>query len=165
VTGWLSLTVKRLPIVASKLFWQLKDQILPIIRELGIGFVPYSRLGRGFLSGQFKSPNDFAEKDYRRNSPRFQGQNFHKNLEVVERVKEIAQAKGIRASQLAIAWLLAQGNDIVPIPGTKQRKYLEENVAAAEITLTSEEIAQIEAVAPQGVSAGDRYSDMSQVNR
>ncbi len=142
-----------------------EDKILPTVRELGIGFVPYSPLGRGFLSGQFNSPNDFAENDYRRNSPRFQGENFHKNLEVVERVKEIAQAKGVKASQLAIAWLLAQGNDIVPIPGTKNRKYLEENVAAAEISLTSAEITQIEAVAPQGVGSGDRYADMSQVDR
>lgn len=140
-------------------------KILPTVRELGIGFVPYSPLGRGFLSGQFKSPDDFPVGDYRRNSPRFQGDNFYKNLKVVDRVKEIAQAKEVTASQLAIAWLLAQGNDIVPIPGTKHRKYLEENIAAAEISLTSEELKQIEAVAPQGVSAGDRYADMSQVNR
>ncbi|WP_319419198.1 aldo/keto reductase [Pleurocapsa sp. FMAR1] len=142
-----------------------EDKILPTVRELGIGFVPYSPLGRGFLSGQFKSPDDFPEGDYRRNSPRFQGENFHKNLELVDRVREIAQAKEVTPSQLAIAWLLAQGDDIVPIPGTKHRKYLEENVAAASITLTSDELKQIEAVAPQGVAAGDRYSDMSQVNR
>ncbi len=142
-----------------------EDKVLPTVRELGIGFVPYSPLGRGFLSGQFKSPDDFPEGDYRRNSPRFQGENFYKNLELVDRVKEIAQAKEVTASQLAIAWLLAQGNDIVPIPGTKHRKYLEENVAAADISLTSEELKQIEAVAPQGVAAGDRYSNMSQVNR
>ncbi len=142
-----------------------EDEILPTVRELGIGFVPYSPLGRGFLSGQFKSPDDFPQNDYRRNSPRFKGENFYKNLELVERVKEIAQAKKVTASQLAIAWLLAQGNDIVPIPGTKQRQYLEENVVAAEITLTSEELKQIEAVAFVGVGAGDRYADMSQVNR
>ncbi|MEA5594516.1 aldo/keto reductase [Rivularia sp. UHCC 0363] len=142
-----------------------EDEILPTVRELGIGFVAYSPLGRGFLSGEFKSPDDFPQNDYRRNSPRFQGDNFYKNLELVERVKEIAQAKKVTASQLAIAWLLAQGNDIVPIPGTKQRQYLEENVAAAEITLTSEELNRIEAVAPQGTAAGDRYADMSQVNR
>ncbi len=142
-----------------------EDDILPTVRELGIGFVPYSPLGRGFLSGQFKSPNNFPEGDYRRDSPRFQGENFYKNLELVERVKEIAQAKQVTASQLAIAWLLAQGNDIVPIPSTKQRKYLAENIAATEISLTSEELKQIEAVAPQGVAAGDRYSNMSQVNR
>lgn len=142
-----------------------EDEILPTVRELGVGFVPYSPLGRGFLSGQFKSPDDFPEDDYRRHSPRFQGENFNKNLEVVEQVKEIAQAKGVTASQLAIAWLLAQGNDIVPIPGTKRRQYLEENVAAADITLTLEELNRIEAVAPKGVAAGDRYPDMSQVNR
>ncbi len=142
-----------------------EDKILPTIRELGIGFVPYSPLGRGFLSGQLKSPDDFLEDDYRRNSPRFVGENFYKNLEVVERVKQIAQAKEVTASQLAIAWLLAQGNDIVPIPGTKQRRYLEENVAATEISLTSEELEQIEVVAPQEVFVGDRYYDMSQVNR
>ena len=142
-----------------------EDKILPTVRELGIGFVPYSPLGRGFLSGEFESPDDFPEGDYRRNSPRFQGENFDKNLKLVEQVKEIAAAKGVTASQLAIAWLLAQGNDIVPIPGAKRRKYLEENVAAADITLTPEDLQQIEAAAPQGVAAGDRYPDMSQVNR
>lgn len=141
-----------------------EDEILPTVRELSIGFVPYSPLGRGFLSGQFQSPDDFPEGDYRLYSPRFQGENFYKNLEVVEQVKEIAQAKGVTASQLAIAWLLAQGNDIVPIPGTKRRKYLEENIAATEINLTPEELKQIEAVAPQGIATGDRYPDMSQVN-
>ncbi|MGL5077705.1 MAG: aldo/keto reductase, partial [Waterburya sp.] len=141
-----------------------EDEILPTVRELGIGFVPYSPLGRGFLSGQFQSPDDFPEGDYRLYSPRFQGENFYKNLAVVEQVKEIAQAKGVTASQLAIAWLLAQGNDIVPIPGTKRRKYLEENIAATEINLTPEELKQIEAVAPQGIATGDRYPDMSQVN-
>jgi aryl-alcohol dehydrogenase-like predicted oxidoreductase len=142
-----------------------EDEILPTVRELGIGFVPYSPLGRGFLSGQFQSPDDFPEGDYRLYSPRFQGENFYKNLEVVEQVKEIAQAKGVKASQLAIAWLLAQGNDIVPIPGTKRRNYLEENIGATEINLTPEELKQIEAVAPQGIATGDRYPDMSQVNR
>ncbi len=141
-----------------------EDEILPTVRELGIGFVPYSPLGRGFLSGEFQSPDDFPEGDYRRNSPRFQGENFEKNLELVEQVKEIATAKGLMASQLAIAWLLSQGNDIVPIPGTKRRKYLEENVAAADITLTAEDLAKIEAVAPKGVAAGERYADMRQVN-
>ncbi len=143
----------------------LEDYILPVLRELGIGLVPYSPLGRGFLSGEFKSPDDFLEGDYRQKSPRFQGENFQKNLEVVDQVKAIAAAKGVTPSQLAIAWLLAQGNDVVPIPGTKRRKYLEENVAATEITLTTQELEQIEAVAPQGVAAGDRYADMNQVNR
>lgn len=142
-----------------------EDEILPTVRQLGIGFVAYSPLGRGFLSGQFKSPDDFPQDDYRRHSPRFQGENFNKNLAVVEQVEEIAKAKGVTPSQLAIAWLLAQGNDIVPIPGTKRRKYLEENVAATDITLTPEELKQIEAAAPQGVTLGDRYPNMSQVNR
>ena len=142
-----------------------EDEILPTVRQLGIGFVAYSPLGRGFLSGQFKSPDDFPQDDYRRHSPRFQGENFNKNLAVVEQVEEIAKAKGVTPSQLAIAWLIAQRNDIVPIPGTKRRKYLEENVAATDITLTPEDLKQIEAAAPQGVTAGDRYPNMSQVNR
>lgn len=142
-----------------------EDEILPTVRELGISFVPYSPLGRGFLSGQITSLDDLAEDDYRRQSPRFQGENFQKNLQVVEQVKAIAQEKGTTPSQLALAWLLAQGNDIVPIPGTKRRSYLEENVAATNISLTQEELARIDAVAPKNVAAGDRYSDMSTVNR
>ena len=142
-----------------------EDEILPTVRELGIGFVPYSPLGRGFLSGQITSPDDLAEDDYRRTAPRFQGENFAKNLQVVEQVKAIASEKGVTPSQLALAWLLAQGNDIVPIPGTKRRRYLEENVAAVEITLTPEELQRIEAIAPQNVAAGDRYANMSSVNR
>ncbi|MBL1200262.1 MAG: aldo/keto reductase [Nostoc sp. GBBB01] len=142
-----------------------EDEILPTVRELGIGFVPYSPLGRGFLSGAITSPEDLPADDYRRNSPRFQGENFYKNLQLVEQVKEIASEKGVTASQLALAWLLAQGDDIVPIPGTKRRTYLEENIAATEITLTQEELNRIEAVAPKNVAAGDRYLDMSSVNR
>ncbi|MDZ7962707.1 MAG: aldo/keto reductase [Aulosira sp. DedQUE10] len=142
-----------------------EDEILPTVRELGIGFVPYSPLGRGFLSGAIASPDDLAPDDYRRNAPRFQGENFHKNLELVEKVKAIANQKGVTPSQLALAWLLAQGEDIVPIPGTKRRTYLEENIAATEINLTREDLSQIEAVAPKGTAAGDRYSDMSTVNR
>jgi len=134
-----------------------EDDILPTIRELGIGFVPYSPLGRGFLSGQFTSPDALPADDYRRQSPRFQGENFYKNLKLVDKMKAIATAKGVTPSQLALAWLLAQGDDIVPIPGTKRRKYLEENVGATEITLTPNELSQIEAVAPKGVAAGDRY--------
>jgi len=147
--------------------WQREpeDEILPTIRELGIGFVAYSPLGRGFLSGQITSPDDFAPDDFRRNLPRFQGENFNKNLQLVERVKEIAAEKGVTPGQLALAWLLAQGNDIVPIPGTKRQKYLEENVAAVDITLTSAELQRIAEVAPKGVAAGDRYADMSSVNR
>jgi aryl-alcohol dehydrogenase-like predicted oxidoreductase len=142
-----------------------EDEILPTVRELGIGFVAYSPLGRGFLSGAIASPDDLAPDDYRRNAPRFQGENFYKNLQLVEQVKAIATEKGVTASQLALAWLLAQGEDIVPIPGTKRRTYLEENVAATEITLTEEELNRLEAVAPKGVAAGERYPDMSTVNR
>jgi aryl-alcohol dehydrogenase-like predicted oxidoreductase len=147
--------------------WQREpeDEIIPTIRELGIGFVPYSPLGRGFLSGQITSPDDLPADDFRRNLPRFKGDNFYKNIQVVERVKQIASQKGVTPGQLALAWLLAQGDDIVPIPGTKRRAYLEENVAAADITLTSEELARIEEVAPKNIAAGDRYSDMSSVNR
>lgn len=140
-------------------------EILPTLRELGIGFVPYSPLGRGFLTGAFQSPDDFAPGDYRRQSPRLQGENFGKNLVLVEQVKNIAKDKGVTPAQLAIAWLLAQGEDIVPIPGTKQRKYLDENVAAVAVELSAEELARINAVVPQGVAVGDRYSNMSIVNQ
>jgi aryl-alcohol dehydrogenase-like predicted oxidoreductase len=144
-----------------------EDEILPTIRELGIGFVAYSPLGRGFLSGAFKTIEDLAPDDYRRNSPRFQGENFAKNLDLVSQIQAIAAEKGATASQLALAWLLAQGEDIVPIPGTKRRVYLEENAAAADITLTSKDLARIEAVAPKGAAAGERYptQTMSTVNR
>ena len=136
-----------------------EDELLPTVRELGIGYVAYSPLGRGFLSGQFTSPEDFAQDDYRRNSPRFQGENFYKNLQLVEQVKAIASEKSLTPGQLALAWLLAQGNDIVPIPGTKRQSYLEENIAATDITLTLEELNQIEAVAPKGSAAGSRYPE------
>lgn len=142
-----------------------EDEILPTVRELGIGFVPYSPLGRGFLSGAITKPEDLAADDFRRHSPRFQGENFTKNLQLVEQVKAIAAEKQITPSQLALAWLLAQGDDIVPIPGTKRRTYLEENVAATEINLTPEDLKRIEQMAPKGVTAGDRYADMSTVNR
>jgi aryl-alcohol dehydrogenase-like predicted oxidoreductase len=141
-----------------------EDELLPTVRELGIGFVPYSPLGRGFLTGAFQSPDDFAADDYRSQSPRFQGENFAKNLDVVNSVKAIAQEKGVTPAQLALAWLLAQGNDIVPIPGTKRRSYMEENVAAVEIVLSADELNRINAVAHQGVAAGDRYTNMSTVN-
>lgn len=140
-------------------------EILPTLRELGIGFIPYSPLGRGFLTGAFQSPDDFAADDYRRQSPRFQGENFDQNLALVEQVRVLAEEKGATPAQLAIAWLLAQGQDIVPIPGTKRRKYLEENVAVVLVELSVEELARIDAVAPQGVAVGDRYSDMSMVNQ
>jgi aryl-alcohol dehydrogenase-like predicted oxidoreductase len=144
-----------------------EDEILATTRELGIGFVAYSPLGRGFLSGQITSPEDLAEDDFRRRSPRFQGENFSKNLQLVERVKAIAAQKNVTPSQLALAWLLAQGDDIVPIPGTRRQKNLEENIAATEITLTAAELEQIEAIAPKGVASGDRYpaAHMSAVNR
>jgi aryl-alcohol dehydrogenase-like predicted oxidoreductase len=135
----------------------VEDEILPTCRELGIGFVPYSPLGRGFLTGQIQKFEDLAEDDYRRVSPRFQGDNFKKNLDLVHKIEEIANKKGCQPSQLALAWLLAQGDDIVPIPGTKRRKYLEENIGAVTIKLTKEELAQIEDAAPIGVAAGDRY--------
>ena len=144
-----------------------EDEILSTLRELGIGFVAYSPLGRGFLSGAIKSPDDLAPDDYRRLSPRFQGENFDKNLELVEQVKAIAAEKGVTPSQLALAWILAQGNDIVPIPGTKRRAYLEENVAATEITLTPEDLRLLDEVAPKGIAAGERYpaEHMSVVNQ
>src|SRR5205085_922014 len=134
-----------------------EDEILPTTRELGIGFVAYSPLGRGFLPGQFKSFDDLEQDDYRRYSPRFQGENFQKNLELVERINALAQAKGINASQLALAWVIVQGKDIVPIPGTKRRKYLEENLAASHITLSEQELAEIEAAFPKDAVYGTRY--------
>lgn len=142
-----------------------EDEILPTLRELGVGFVPYSPLGRGFLSGQVRSVDDLADDDFRRHSPRFQGENFARNLTLVERVKELATGKGITPSQLALAWLLAQGEDIVPIPGTKRRTYLEENVGATSVGLSEKDLARIEEVVPKGVAAGERYPDMSNVNR
>ena len=144
-----------------------EDEVLPTLRELGIGFVAYSPLGRGFLTGQLKSPDDFAPDDYRRNSPRFQGENFARNLELVERVQAIAGRKGINAGQLALAWVLAQGDDIVPIPGTKRRKYLEENIAAGAVTISAAEIAEIAELLPPGAAAGERYpaAMMTFINR
>src|SRR5215217_3627470 len=142
-----------------------EDAVLPTVRELGIGFVAYSPLGRGFLSGAITKPDDLAEDDFRRNNPRFQGENFRKNLELVDRVREIADEKGVTPGQLALAWLLHRGEDIVPIPGTKRRAYLEENAAAAEIELTQEDLRRIDEAAPAGVTAGDRYPDMSSIDR
>jgi aryl-alcohol dehydrogenase-like predicted oxidoreductase len=136
-----------------------EDEVLPLCRELGIGFVPYSPLGRGFLTGRFRTFEDLPEEDYRRNSPRFQGENFQKNLDLVERVEEIARRRQCSPAQLALAWLLAQGDDIVPIPGTKQRRYLEENIRSLEIELTPADLEQIEDVAPKGVAAGERYQE------
>ncbi|HEY8850099.1 MAG TPA: aldo/keto reductase [Thermoanaerobaculia bacterium] len=142
-----------------------EDEILPTVRELGIGFVAYSPQGRGFLSGRFKSLDDLDANDYRRHSPRFLGENFQRNLDLVERIQQISAEKRVAPGQLALAWLLAQGDDIVPIPGTKHVKFLEENVRAAEIRLTREELRRIDEVAPIGSAVGDRYADMSRVNR
>ncbi|RMQ35818.1 Oxidoreductase, aldo/keto reductase protein, partial [Pseudomonas syringae pv. actinidiae] len=135
------------------------DDVLATCRRLGIAFVAYSPLGRGFLTGALRTVDDFAEDDYRRFSPRFQGENFNRNLALVEKVKGLATAKGISASQLALAWVLAQGDDIIPIPGTKQRKYLESNVAAATLTLSPDELAQLDAIFPaSGAVSGERYN-------
>lgn len=144
----------------------VEDEILNTVRELGIGFVPYSPLGRGFLTGRFQSFEDFPEDDYRRYSPRFQGENFTKNLELVEKIKALAAEKDATPSQLALAWLLAQGEDIVPIPGTKRRKYLEENIKAIDIQLSEDELKEIDAIAPRGVASGLRYPEdkMGSVN-
>jgi aryl-alcohol dehydrogenase-like predicted oxidoreductase len=144
-----------------------EDGILQVCKELGVTFVPYSPLGRGFLAGQFKSPDDFAPDDYRKFSPRFQGENFQKNMQLVAKIEGMAQAKGVSASQLALAWVMAQGENLIPIPGTKRIKYLEENVAAADITFNVSELQAIEAIAPKGVAAGTRYPEASMhtVNR
>jgi aryl-alcohol dehydrogenase-like predicted oxidoreductase len=135
-----------------------EDEILPTVRELGIGFVAYSPLGRGFLTGQIRKPSDLAPDDWRHTSPRFQGENFQKNLDLVKKIEELAEKRKVKASQLALAWVLAQGEDIVPIPGTKRRSYLEENVAAADLQLTQEELAALDAIAPKGVAQGERYA-------
>jgi len=142
-----------------------EDEILPTVRELGIGFVAYSPLGRGFLTGRFKTIDDLEPNDYRRVSPRFAGENFAKNLEVVTSIEEIAREKGVTPSQLALAWVLHRGDDIVPIPGTKRVQFLEENAGAANVQLSEDELRRIDAVAPKGVAAGDRYADMGAVNR
>ncbi len=142
-----------------------EEEILPTLRELGIGLVAYSPLGRGFLTGQITSVDDLADDDFRRANPRFQGENFQRNLDLVARVREIAAEKDVTPGQLALAWVIAQGDDIVPIPGTKRRSYLEENAAAAEIGLSHEDLARIDAAAPRGAAHGDRYADMSPVDR
>jgi aryl-alcohol dehydrogenase-like predicted oxidoreductase len=134
-----------------------EEEVLPTCRELGIGFVAYSPLGRGFLTGQIKSIDDLAPDDIRRSHPRFQGQNFQRNLDLVARVQEMAREKGCTPAQLALAWVLAQGQDVVPIPGTKRRRYLEENAGALQVELSADDLARIDAVAPRGVAAGERY--------
>ncbi len=152
------------PLSAVQTEWSLftrdveDDGVLATVRELGIGFVPYSPLGRGFLSGTIRSVDDFAEDDFRRTSPRFSGENFDRNLSVLDEVVALAERKGVTPSQLALAWVLAQGDDVVPIPGTRRTRNLEENVAALDVRLTGDELAAIEQVAPRGVAAGERYA-------
>ena len=143
-----------------------ENDVLKTARELGVGLVPYSPLGRGFLSGEIKKPEDLGADDWRLTNPRFQGENFDKNLKLVEKVEEIAKEKGVTASQLALAWVLAQGNDIVPIPGTKRVKYIEENAAAVEISLTADELQQIDEIFPPNAASGLRYPEpmMKSVN-
>ena len=143
----------------------IEAEILPTCRELGIGVVAYSPLGRGFLTGALVSTDDLEASDWRRHAPRFAGENLDANLQLIEQVKAIASAKGCTVGQISLAWLLAQGDDIVPIPGTKRRKWLAENVAAADIQLTADELAQLDAAMPVGSAAGDRYPDMSSVGR
>ena len=145
----------------------VEEEILPVVRELGIGFVAYSPLGRGFLSGKYRKPDDIPEDDYRRHHPRFQGENFYRNLKLVERVEEIAREKKATPSQLALAWVLSRGSDVVPIPGTKHRKYVEENAGALAVKLTPEDLKRIEQAAPRGTTAGDRYAPqgMRTINR
>jgi len=143
-----------------------EDAILPTVRELGIGFVPYSPLGRGFLTGRFRRLEDLPAGDFRRGSPRFQGENFQKNVQLVDQIHAMARQKRVAPSQLALAWVLAQGGDIVPIPGTTTRKHLDENAAASSLSLSREDLARIDAVAPRGSFAGDRYppQGMERVN-
>jgi aryl-alcohol dehydrogenase-like predicted oxidoreductase len=159
------------PVTALQTEWSLwtreveEDGVLDTVRELGIGFVAYSPLGRGFLSGAIRSVDDLAPDDFRRNNPRFQGENFERNLALVDEVRSLATAKGATVGQVALAWLLAKGPDVVPIPGTKRRSYLAENVAAVEVELTVDELAALDAVLPVGAGAGDRYPDMTSVRR
>jgi aryl-alcohol dehydrogenase-like predicted oxidoreductase len=142
-------------------------EVLPTLRDLGIGFVAYSPLGRGFLTGQFKSPDDFSEDDFRKNHPRFQGENFQKNLDLVREVEKMAQEKGCTTAQLALAWVLAQGEDIVPIPGTKHVKYLDENIGALQVELSDEDLKRLDEILPPGAAAGERYhaQGMAALNR
>ncbi|MGE5064625.1 MAG: aldo/keto reductase [Myxococcales bacterium] len=142
-------------------------EVIPTVRELGIGYVAYSPLGRGFLSGRFKSPADFPEDDFRKNHPRFQGENFEKNLQLVEEVEAMAKEKGCSTAQLALAWVLAQGQDIVPIPGTKHVKYLDENIGALDVKLSDADLKRLDDILPPGAAAGDRYHarGMETVNR
>jgi aryl-alcohol dehydrogenase-like predicted oxidoreductase len=154
------------PIAALQSEWSLwtrdlESEVLGVAREHGIGIVPFSPLGRGFLTGAITSPDDFAEDDFRRNHPRFQGEAFEVNLRLVEAVRELAEEKGVTAGQLALAWVMAQGPDVVPIPGTKRRSYLEENAGAAAVELSADDLARLDAIAPPDVAVGGRYADAS----
>jgi aryl-alcohol dehydrogenase-like predicted oxidoreductase len=158
------------PITAVQTEWSLwtrdpeSNGVLATVRELGIGFVPYSPLGRGFLTGSITTIDDLDAGDFRRHNPRFQGDNFNANMELVQRVRDVAASKAITAGQLALAWVLAQGDDVVPIPGTRRIPNLEENVAAADVVLTTEDLDRLDAAAPAGSAHGDRYPDMSSIN-
>ena len=159
------------PITALQTEWSLwtrdveENGVLETVRELGIGFVAYSPLGRGFLSGDVKRFEDLPIGDFRRSNPRFQGENFQRNLDLVSEIEKLAREKGVNAAQLALAWVMSRGDDVVPIPGTKRVKYLEQNAAAADISFTDEELERIDSVLPVGAASGQRYSDMSPVNR
>lgn len=156
------------PLSAVQSEWSLwsrdvEMEVIPTCRELGIGFMAYSPLGRGFLTGSITSSDQLADNDFRKNSPRFQGEAFDQNIQLVKRITEVAEALGVTPAQLALAWVLAQGDDVVPIPGTKRQKYLQQNVSATTITLTERELSLLDEAAPLGVAYGDRYSDMSAV--
>ena len=159
------------PITALQTEWSLwtrdveENGVLDTVRDLGIGFVAYSPLGRGFLTGDFKTFEDIPEGDFRRSNPRFQGENFQRNLDLVAEIEKMAREKGVKASQLALAWVMSRGDDVVPIPGTKRVKYLEENAGAADIRFSHEELERIDSVLPVGAASGQRYADMSPVNR
>jgi aryl-alcohol dehydrogenase-like predicted oxidoreductase len=158
------------PITALQSEWSLfhrdpEDEVVPTLRELGIGFVPFSPLGRGFLTGDIQSTDDFGEGDMRRNNPRLQGDNFERNMALVERVKGMAGDKGCTPAQLALAWLLAQGSDVVPIPGTKRVKYLEQNAGGADVDLTDDDLAKLDELLPVGSAVGQRYADMSHLDQ
>lgn len=141
-----------------------EEEVLDTLQELGIGFVPYSPLGRGFLTGQFRAPEDIPEGDFRKHNPRFQGENFTQNLKLVEAVRQMADSKTITPGQLALAWVLARGTDFVPIPGTKRTKYLRENAAAVDVQLTAEDLARLDEIAPVGMAAGERYASMATID-
>ncbi len=158
------------PITALQSEWSLwtrdpEGGVLDTVRELGIGFVAYSPLGRGFLAGRFSSPDELTEDDFRKNHPRMQGDNFEQNRALAEHVRELAEAKGCTPAQLALAWVLSRGDDVVPIPGTKRRTYLEQNAAAADVTFSDDELQRIEGAFPPGAAAGQRYADMSSIGR